>query len=192
MPEFAVGGGERIYYVDEGSGPDTIVFSHGLLWSGEMFRPQIDALKDRFRCVAFDHRGQGQSPVARSGYDMDTLTADAAALIEGVGAAPCHFVGLSMGGFVGMRLAARRPELLRSLLIALGRIITTITEGDNHETLTIKHNARAKVEALFRLRHHLKKHLHVGHRGCVGRIARAAELAARNFSAVVARGSSIV
>jgi len=38
-------------------------------------------------------------------------------LIEQTGAAPVHFVGLSMGGFVGMRLAARRPELLRSLAL---------------------------------------------------------------------------
>jgi len=37
------------------------------------------------------------------------------ALIEGLKLAPCHFVGLSMGGFVGLRLGARRPELVRSL-----------------------------------------------------------------------------
>jgi len=41
----------------------------------------------------------------------------AAGLIEALGAAPCHFAGLSMGGFVGLRLAARRPELLRSLVV---------------------------------------------------------------------------
>jgi pimeloyl-ACP methyl ester carboxylesterase len=52
--------------------------------------------------------------VAATGYDMDTLAADAKALIEDVGP-PVHFVGLSMGGFVGMRLAARHPALLRSL-----------------------------------------------------------------------------
>jgi pimeloyl-ACP methyl ester carboxylesterase len=48
---------------------------------------------------------------------MEALAEDAAALIEKLGAKPCHFVGLSMGGFVGMRLAARRPELLRSLVL---------------------------------------------------------------------------
>jgi pimeloyl-ACP methyl ester carboxylesterase len=48
---------------------------------------------------------------------MDALSQDAAALIEALGIAPCHFAGLSMGGFVGMRLAARRPELLRSLIL---------------------------------------------------------------------------
>src|SRR5439155_391619 len=42
---------------------------------------------------------------------------DAAGRTESRRAAPCHFVGLSMGGFIGMRLALRRPELLRSLAL---------------------------------------------------------------------------
>ncbi|MFL5384362.1 MAG: alpha/beta fold hydrolase [Longimicrobiaceae bacterium] len=67
--------------------------------------------------MTFDFRGQGRSEVTEGGYDMDTLSDDAAALIEALGCAPCHFVGLSMGGFIGMRLAARRPELIRSLVL---------------------------------------------------------------------------
>jgi pimeloyl-ACP methyl ester carboxylesterase len=82
-----------------------------------MFRFQIQALRGAHRCVSFDFRGQGRSPIADSGYDMDTLARDAATLIEKLGAAPCHLVGLSMGGFIGMRLALRRPELLRSLTL---------------------------------------------------------------------------
>ncbi|MEO9615846.1 MAG: alpha/beta fold hydrolase [Nitratireductor sp.] len=107
--------GARLHYLDEGSGPHTVVFSHGLLFRGEMFRAQIDRLKPHYRCIAYDHRGQGDSAIAPDGYDMDTLAEDAAALIVALDAGPCHFVGLSMGGFVGMRLALRRPELLRSL-----------------------------------------------------------------------------
>jgi pimeloyl-ACP methyl ester carboxylesterase len=42
---------------------------------------------------------------------MDNLARDAAELVEAPGAAPCHFAGLSMGGFVAMRLAAWRPDL---------------------------------------------------------------------------------
>jgi 3-oxoadipate enol-lactonase len=48
---------------------------------------------------------------------METLTEDAAALIRALQAGPCHFAGLSMGGFVGIRLAARHPELVRSLTL---------------------------------------------------------------------------
>ena len=116
MPKLRVNGVE-LYYEDVGSGPQTIVFAHGLLWSCRMFDAQVAALKDRYRCISFDFRGQGQTEVTKGGYDMDTLYEDAAALIESLHLAPCHFAGLSMGGFIGMRLAARRPELLRSLIL---------------------------------------------------------------------------
>ena len=45
------------------------------------------------------------------------MTEDVAALVDTLRLGPVHFVGLSMGGFVGMRLAARRPELVRSLVL---------------------------------------------------------------------------
>ena len=109
--------GANLWYQEHGAGAETIVFAHGLLWDGRMFDAQVAALQDRYRCITFDFRGQGQSEVTPGGYDMDTLSDDAAALIEALGCAPCHFVGLSMGGFIGMRLAARRPELIRSLVL---------------------------------------------------------------------------
>jgi pimeloyl-ACP methyl ester carboxylesterase len=95
----------------------TIVFGHGLLMSGRMFAAQVQRLRDRYRCVTIDWRGQGRSPAAEHGYDMDTLTQDAVEVIERLGAGPVHYVGLSMGGFVGMRLAARHPAILRSLVL---------------------------------------------------------------------------
>jgi pimeloyl-ACP methyl ester carboxylesterase len=109
--------GAELFYDERGSGSETVVFAHGLLFDGRMFDAQVAALAGRFRCLTFDFRGQGRSAVTPDGYDMDTLAEDAAALIAALGAAPCHFVGLSMGGFVGLRLASRRPELLRSLAL---------------------------------------------------------------------------
>lgn len=114
--------GTVIGYSDTGAPhglPDapTIVFGHGLLFSGWMFHPQIAALKDRYRCVTIDWRGQGETPPAPGGYDMDSLTGDAVTLITELGLAPVHYVGLSMGGFVGQRLAARHGALLRSLTL---------------------------------------------------------------------------
>lgn len=106
--------GAALHYEDRG-GPEAVVFAHGCLLDCRMFDVQVAALQGRYRCVAFDFRGQGRSEVTRGGYDMDSLTEDAACLIRSLGCAPCHFVGFSMGGFVGMRLAARHPGLLRSL-----------------------------------------------------------------------------
>ena len=116
MPDIRVNGA-GLYYEEHGNGPETIVFAHGLLWSCRMFDDQIAVLKDRYRCIAFDFRGQGQSEVTRDGYDMETLYEDVAALIEALDCAPCHFIGLSMGSFIAMRLAARRPDLVKSLVL---------------------------------------------------------------------------
>lgn len=102
---------------DRGGGGPAVLFSHGLLYSRRMWDAQVEALRGHFRCVVYDHRGQGESDTPESGLDMDTLTEDVVALIAALGLGPVHFVGLSMGGFVGMRLAARRPELVRSLAL---------------------------------------------------------------------------
>jgi 3-oxoadipate enol-lactonase len=116
VPKIQVNGAQ-LHYEEWGTGPETILFAHGYLWSGWMFHPQIQMLREHFRCVTFDFRGQGQSELTDTGYDVETLTDDVAALIAALHLQPCHFMGLSMGGFVGMRLAARRPELIRSLML---------------------------------------------------------------------------
>lgn len=121
MPTFTRGSA-TISYSDTGAPPEradapTVFFGHALLFSRWMFHPQIAALKSQYRCVAIDWRGQGDSAATNDGYDMDTLTDDAVALIESLGVAPVHYVGLSMGGFVGQRIAARRPELIHTLVL---------------------------------------------------------------------------
>jgi pimeloyl-ACP methyl ester carboxylesterase len=94
------------------------VFSHGLLWGTEQFAPQIAALKGRYRCIAWDHRGQGKSGSDhRDTIGIELVWQDAVRLLEAKAGGPVHFAGLSMGGFVGMRMAARRPDLVRSLIL---------------------------------------------------------------------------
>ena len=117
MPALRVNGTE-LHYEDSGGPGPVLALSHGLLFDTRLFEHQVAALRGRFRCLAWDHRGQGRSADdPRRCIDIETVTDDAAALIEALGLAPVHFCGLSMGGFVGLRLAARRPELLRSLVL---------------------------------------------------------------------------
>lgn len=115
MPTARVNG-VKLHYVEAGKGDETIVFAHGLLMSSHSYREQLRFFSDRYRVVAYDHRGHGASATPWGGYDMDTIAEDAAQFIEHLGA-PVHFAGLSMGGFVGIRLAARRPQLIRSLVL---------------------------------------------------------------------------
>jgi 3-oxoadipate enol-lactonase len=115
MPTIEVNG-VNLYYEEKGTGKETIIFSHGLLWSHRMFRDQIDFFSETYRVIAYDHRGQGQSQV-KAPFDMDTVAEDAAGLIQKLCKGSVHFVGLSMGGFVGIRLAARHPQLIKSLIL---------------------------------------------------------------------------
>lgn len=116
MPTIKVNG-VNLFYKESGSGPATIVFSHGLLMDHTMFEPQRAVFEKQYRVIAYDHRAQGQSEDIGRGYDMSTIADDAALLIRALKAAPCHFAGLSMGGFAGMRVAAHHPELIRTLTL---------------------------------------------------------------------------
>src|SRR5512138_526023 len=111
--------GTSLHVEDTGAAAgETVVFSHGLLWNTELFAAQIAALRGRYRCIAWDHRGQGRSASDfRHAIGMELVWQDAVALLTKLGTGPVHFVGLSMGGFVAMRMGARRPDLVRSLIL---------------------------------------------------------------------------
>lgn len=100
-----------------GAGAHTIVFVHGLLLASESYDHQVAAFRDRYRIVRYDLRGQGRSEKPRRGLDIDTLADDAAAIIDAHGGGGAHLVGFSMGAFIAMRVAARRPDCVRSLTL---------------------------------------------------------------------------
>ena len=122
MPHAPIGA-TSFHYTDEGPrDAPALVMGHGLLFSGWMFHPQVEVLRDRYRCITVDWRGQGDTPAVRGpdgAYDasMDALLGDLLGLLDHLGLDSVHYAGLSMGGFVGMRLAARHPDRVRSLTL---------------------------------------------------------------------------
>ena len=113
--------GCRFFYQDrgpkDGRRAPVIVFVHGLLWDSTMFEHQMNALESNYRCIAIDLRGQGKTEVTESGYSISDQGMDVQQIIEHLAIAQYHFVGLSMGGFIGMRLAAWEPERVLSLTL---------------------------------------------------------------------------
>lgn len=110
----------KLYYED--SAPNdknkpVIYFAHGLLWSCRMWDDQVKVLKQHYRCIRMDFRGQGKSAIPKSGYDMDSLANDVTALLDYLNVDKFHYVGLSMGGFVGQRMALKHPERLQKLVL---------------------------------------------------------------------------
>ena len=96
---FTLADGTRLAYVDEGSGPP-ILFLHGWSSSLQWFRPQIAPLAARYRVLAVDFRGHGDSDKVPSGHTMEQYARDVRAFTEGVGAQGSLMVGWSMGALV--------------------------------------------------------------------------------------------
>ena len=94
---------------DVGDGP-VVVLIHGHPFNRNMWAPQLAALRDRFRVIAPDLRGYGDSPVTPGTVPMAQLAADVAHLLNRKGIATAALAGLSMGGLVVMELAAAQPE----------------------------------------------------------------------------------
>jgi 3-oxoadipate enol-lactonase len=111
--------GTSINYVDEGpQDAPALLFAHSMFFDHRMFAAQAAAFAGGHRVVRYDLRGQGDSQRhPREALDFDTQTEDARLLIEGLHLRDVTFVGNSMGGFIGLRLAARHPDLLRSLVV---------------------------------------------------------------------------
>lgn len=118
--------GERIVHLSAGSfrtldwpgQKPTAVFLHGLSGLADVWRETVDALGGgRPHCVALDQRGHGHSPRPSSGYAIGRYVQDATELISDLGAEPIHLVGHSMGARVALVLAARAPQLVRSVAI---------------------------------------------------------------------------
>ncbi len=108
---------ELFHTVREGAGP-TLVFSHALGMDGRAWEFVLEHLGGRHRTLVFDHLGHGKSPVPPGPYRMEMLVDRAAALLRQRADGPVVWVGLSMGGMVGLGLAIRHPELLQGLVVA--------------------------------------------------------------------------
>ena len=110
--------GQRIYYDDTGGSGPPVVFSHGLFMDHEMFAPQVEALKDRYRCITWDERGHACTA-------SDTLPAftyydsadDLAALLAHLGIERAVLAGMSQGGFLSLRCALTHPQIVRALIL---------------------------------------------------------------------------
>jgi pimeloyl-ACP methyl ester carboxylesterase len=109
MPTATVNGVRLSYTIIGDEGPP-LVLVHGSWADRGDWELVVPALAEHFRVLTYDRRGHSQSerPPGQGSYDEDA--ADLAALIEQLDLAPAHVVGLSSGGAIVLRLAARRPE----------------------------------------------------------------------------------
>src|SRR5687767_12508196 len=91
--------GINVNYTLEGpaSGP-VVTMSNSLASNLSMWDPQVSALTSRYRVLRYNTRGHGGTEASAGPYSLDELTEDVRALLQALGIARTHFVGLSMGG----------------------------------------------------------------------------------------------
>jgi pimeloyl-ACP methyl ester carboxylesterase len=112
----------RLHYVDWGSPRQPpVVFLHGGSAHARWWDFVVPHLADRYRCVALDLRGHGDSGWAARDYGLDAHAADVAALIAALGLRDVALVGHSFGGFVAMRFAPRALTSLSALVVVDSR-----------------------------------------------------------------------
>ncbi len=110
----------RIYYEGEGDGAP-LVLHHESADSGDIWLDlgYCDALKPHYRLIRLDARGHGASdkPHEPAAYDLRLRVADVTAVLDAIGIHQAHYVGYSMGGWIGFGLAKYAPDRVRSLII---------------------------------------------------------------------------
>ena len=109
--------GASLYHEVRGSGPVLLCITGGPTDAG-MFTDLAGRLSDRYTVVTYDQRGHSRSALDGAPEDIPVAlhADDAAALLEAVGDEPAHVYGNSGGATIGLDLAARRPELVRTLV----------------------------------------------------------------------------
>jgi pimeloyl-ACP methyl ester carboxylesterase len=115
---YADSNGVKIHYASLGAGP-LVIMIHGFPDYWYTWRDQMEALSDKFQCVAIDQRGYNLSdkPKGVENYDMRLLVGDVAAVIKSLGKDKAIIVGHDWGGMVAWQFALNLPQMTDRLII---------------------------------------------------------------------------
>lgn len=130
-------GDTTLAYIDEGHGTP-LVFVHGAMSDHRIWEAQRQAFSKTHRFIAMDQRYFGTAPWPDDGVKLSAAaqTDDLAAFIRGLGIGPVHLVGWSMSGASTLGVAARHPELVRSVFIYEGGSTGAVVDVDEMKELS--------------------------------------------------------
>lgn len=107
----------ELHSLERGQGPLTLIFLHYFGGSAMEWQAVTDQLASKYRCIAVDLRGHGDSPAPVSGYSVDIVTDDLEALLDRSGLSSYVLIGHSMSGKIALNLASRQPAGLQQVLL---------------------------------------------------------------------------
>lgn len=105
----------KLFYEDTGAGTPLLLL-HGLTSNHAMFYREIEFFKKKYRVLALDARGHGESDRPES-YSLDDHIADAVALINHLKLETLHIIGVSMGSYIAQGVAIALPERVKKLVL---------------------------------------------------------------------------
>ncbi len=119
MPHATADDGVRLYVEETGTGTP-VLFVHEYAGDLRSWEPQMRHFGQRYRAVSYNARGYPPSdvPNALTSYSQIRAADDIAAILDHLGVATAHVVGLSMGGFATLHFGFRHPARARSLVVA--------------------------------------------------------------------------
>lgn len=109
--------GQNLYFEDSGGDAPVIVFSHGFAMDHAMFAPQVEALRDTWRCVTWDERAHGATETTPEPFTYWDSASDLLGLLDHLGIEQAVFAGMSQGGYLSLRAALTAPERVRALVL---------------------------------------------------------------------------
>ena len=104
-----------MYYEIHGqSDAPAVVLSSGLGGSAHYWAPQLPALAQHFRVIAYDQHGTGRSGgTVPEGYSIGDMAAEVVSMLDSIGVERCHFVGHALGGFFDHTRSEAAPSRMR-------------------------------------------------------------------------------
>ena len=103
-----------MFYIEAGAG-DPLVLVMGFGGDHLAWGLQIPELAAKYRVIAFDNRGVGQSDAPDLPYSTPMMADDTVALMDALGIERAHVCGVSMGGMIAQEVALRHPARVRTL-----------------------------------------------------------------------------
>src|SRR4051794_5077223 len=116
MPTLTTADGTQVAYTDHGGVGPALVMLHSFLMDRSMFAPQVEAFAGSYRCITIDGRGHGET-MGATPFDYWDAARDVIAVLDHLSVHTATVAGTSQGGFVALRAALVRPELVTGLVL---------------------------------------------------------------------------